>query len=134
MAYDLDNDGEEDSTVEIATSVKFAGAGTTSGYLTLPTLDDIIQNGYDFCDDFVSVQTIYHNGQGAYPVVGDRIKYLQSNNYLGGIDSLPYPYSTNDYGAFAVADNNTIINGQGTIFRYIVFQISTATVVASYSC
>jgi hypothetical protein len=56
------------------------------------------------------------------------------NNYLGGSDSLPYNNSTNDFGAFALADNDTIVNGQGTIFKYIVFKISTAEVTAIYDC
>ena len=134
MAYDLDGDGQEDPAVEIAIRVKFAGAGTTSGYLTQPTLSDIVTNGYDFCSTLQDVQTIYHNGQGDYPVIGDNIKYLLLNNYLGGSDSLPYNNSTNDFGAFALADNATILNGQGTIFKYIVFKISTAEVVAIYDC
>jgi hypothetical protein len=134
MAYDLDDDGQEDPTVEVAISVKFAGAGTTSGYLTQPSLSEIIINGYDFCGLTQDVQTIYHNGQGDYPVVGDNIKYLLSNNYLGGINSLPYPYTTNDFGAFAVADNDTLVNGQGDIFQYIVFKISTAEVVDVINC
>ena len=134
MAYDLDDDGQEDPAAEIAIRVKFAGAGTTSGYLTQPTLDDIVTNGYDFCSTLQDVQTIYHNGQGDYPVVGDKIKYLLSNNYLGGSGSLPYDGDPNDFGAFALADNDTILNGQGTIFKYIVFKISTAEVVAVYDC
>ena len=134
MAYDLDDDGQEDPAAEIALKVKFAGAGTTSGYLTQPTLDDIVDNGYDFCSTLQTVQTIYHNGQGNYPVVGDKIKYLLSNNYLGGSDSLPYNNSTNDFGAFAVANNDTLLNGQGSIFQYIVFEISTAEVVAVLDC
>lgn len=119
---------------EIAISVRFAGAGTTSGYLTQPTLNDIITNGYGYCNEIVDVQTIYHNGDGIYPVVGDKIKYLQSNNYLGGSNSLPYDGSTNDYGAFALATNNTVVNGQGTISSYFVFKISTAEVTAIYDC
>ena len=134
MAYDLDNDGQEDPSVEVGISVRFAGAGTTSGYLTEPSLSDIETNGYDFCDTIQDVQTIYHNGQGDYPVVGDKIKYLLSNNYLGGSDSLPYNNSTNDYGAFALADNNTVLNGQATIFKYFVYKISTAEVTAVYDC
>lgn len=121
-------------TVEIELKVRFAGGGTTSGYLTQPSLNDIVINGYDFCDDLVNVETIYHNGQGDYPVIGDKIKYLLSNNYLGGLDSLPYNNSTNDFGAFALADNDTILNGQGTIFKYIVFKISTAEVVDVINC
>jgi len=121
-------------SAEIATSVKFAGAGTTSGYLTQPSLSEIIINGYDFCGLTEDVQIIYHNGDGDYPVVGDKIKYLQSNDYTGGINSLPYSYTTNDFGAFAVADNNTLVNGQGDIFQYIVFKISTAEVVDVINC
>lgn len=134
MAYDLDNDGQEDPSVEVGISVRFAGAGTTSGYLTEPSLSDIESNGYDYCNTLQDIQTIYHNGQGDYPVVGDRIKYLLSNNYLGGSDSLPYNNSTNDYGAFALADNNFVLNGQGTIFKYFVYKISTAEVTAVYDC
>jgi len=134
MAYDLDNDGQEDPSVEVGISVRFAGAGTTSGYLTEPSLSDIENNGYDYCGTIQDIQTIYHNGQGDYPVVGDRIKYLLSNNYLGGSDSLPYNNSTNDYGAFALADNTTVLNGQATIFKYFVYKISTAEVTAVYDC
>ena len=119
---------------EVALNVKFAGAGTTSGYLTQPSLSDIVTNGYGFCNDLVDVQTIYHNGDGQYPVGGDKIKYLQSNDYTGGINSLPYSYSTNDFGAFAVANNDTLLNGQGTIFQYIIFKISTAEVVDTIYC
>jgi hypothetical protein len=133
MTYDCDDDGQEDPTVEIAIGVKFAGAGST-GYLTQPSLSDIENNGYDYCDTLQSIQTIYHNGQGDYPIVGDQIKYLLTDNYLGGSNSLPYDNSTNDFGAFAMADNTSILNGQGTIFKYIVFKISTAEVVAIYNC
>lgn len=134
MGYDLDNDGQEDPSVEIPINVKFAGAGDNNGYLTLPLLSAITSNGYDYCDTIQSVQTIYHNGQGDYPAVGDNIKYLLTNNYLGGSNSLPYDGSPNDFGSFALADNNTLASGQGTIFKYFVFKISTASVVAIYDC
>jgi len=123
-----------DQTNEIEIKVKFAGAGDNTGYFTLPSLNTINLNGYNFCDTLQNVQSIYHNGQGLYPVVGDKIKYLLSDNYLGGSGSLPYDGSPNDFGSFALADNNTILNGQGTIFKYLVFKISTAEVVAVYDC
>lgn len=119
---------------EVPIKVRFAGAGTTSGYLTQPTLTQIKQYGYGFCDMLVDVETIYHNGDGEYPVPGDNIKYLTSNDYTGGINSLPYNGSTRDFGAFALADNDSVVNGQGTIFKYIIFQISTAEVLAVTSC
>lgn len=134
MAYDFDNDGQEDPIVEIAIRVKYAGAGDSDGYSTQPTLATIISNGYDYCDTTQTLTTIYHNGQGDYPIIGNRIKLLQSNNYLGGSNSLPYSNTTNDYGAFALANNNTVVNGQGTISSYFVFKISTAEVVAIYDC
>lgn len=134
MAYDLDNDGQEDPIVEISIRVKYAGAGDSDGYLTQPVLSTIIGNGYSYCDTTQTLQTIYHNGQGDYPIVGDRIKFLQSDNYLGGSSSLPYSNTTNDFGAFALANNNTVVNGQGTISSYFVFKISTAEVVAVFAC
>ena len=134
MAYDLDDDGQEDSSAETSIFVKFAGAGDNTGYLTQPTLNNIVLNGYDFCDEFTQLFPIYHNGQGEYPVIGDRLKFLAQNDYTGGTSSLPYDGNPNDFGAYAVADNNTISSFQGTIFQYIVFKISTAEVVAVYDC
>lgn len=134
MAYDLDDDGQEDPAAETSIFVKFAGAGDNTGYLTQPTLNDIVLNGYDFCDEFTQLFPIYHNGQGEYPVIGDKIKFLAQNDYTGGTSSLPYDGNPNDFGSYAVADNNTISSFQGTIFQYIVFKISTAEVVAVYDC
>ncbi len=134
LKVDCDDDGQPEPSVEIEIGVRYAGAGDNEGYATQPTLDTIVQNGFDFCDDLVTVETIYHNGQGDYPIVGDNIKYLLSNNYLGGSNSLPYDSSPNDFGSFALADNTTLVNGQGTIFKYFVFKISTAEVISIYDC
>ena len=134
MRVDCYLDGQVDPTVQIEIFVKYAGAGDNDGYLTQPTLDTITQNGFVFCDDIVNIQSVYHNGQGEYPIVGDNIKYSLSDNYFGGSNSLPYDGSPNDFGSFALADNDTILNGQGTIFKYFVFKISTAEVVAVYDC
>jgi hypothetical protein len=134
MKYDINNDGIPDSRVEIPILVKFAGAGPTTGYATQPSSSTVVQNGYDYCGDFVSVQTIYHNGQGEYPVVGDLIKYSTSYGYLGGSNSFPYSGTPNDFGVFALADNDTVVSGDGTIFKFIVYKISTAEVVDVINC
>ena len=134
MKYDINNDGIPDSRVEIPILVKFAGAGPTTGYATQPSSSAVVQNGYDYCGDFVSVQTIYHNGQGEYPVVGDLIKYSTAYGYLGGSNSFPYSGTPNDFGVFALADNDTVVSGDGTIFKFIVYKISTAEVVDVINC
>ena len=113
----------------------YAGAGTYNGYATQPSIAKIIEKGYDYCDLLVLVSgNVYHNGINEYPVVGDNIKWLIDSDYSGGASSLPYDFDVNDFGAFALADNDTLINGQGRIFKYLIFRVSTAEIVDVIDC
>ena len=114
------------------------------GYSTIPSLATIrsnffVQNYGADCGETAIVDSLYHNGDGAYPMVGDEMKTHQSFDYTGGSSSAPasYNHATNIYYAMAIADGNTVIGEStknGTIFKYVVVKYSTAEVVAVYDC
>jgi len=145
---DSDGDGEPDAQAETQFLVLSAGLGSSTGYSTIPTLSDIEDKegsteGAGTCGLTKQFGVIYHNGAGAIPIVGDRIKERTTDNYNGGNSSFPTvsgaASGTGKYGAFAIADisDSTQINAlqyNGTTIKYIVFEWSNAEVVAVYNC
>jgi len=141
---DTDGDGIPEGQLSNAFLVSNAGTGSSTGYSSLPTFDDIEANtntnAGGRCNTNVTGYTYYHNGSGDLPVVGDSIKASQSSSYAGGYNSFPQiDGTTNDYGAFAYAETSegTLWYGSTYFFaakKYIVFQWSTAKVVSIYTC
>ena len=141
---DTDGDGIPEGQLSNSFLTSDAGTGSSTGYSSLPTFDDIeantSTNAGGRCHTNVTGGTYYHNGSGDLPVVGDSIKASQSSSYAGGYESFPQINgTTNDYGAFAYAETSegTLWYGSTYYFsatKYIVFQWSTAKVVSVYTC
>ena len=145
---DTDGDGTPEAQITNAFLTLSAGTGDTSGYSSIPTLAQIdakeatTQAG-GRCGETLLFGTMYHNGDDDVPVVGDSIKMTFLGNYAGGYGSFPQiigpPTTSNDYGAFAfgATSDGTFVSGSRynlEVTKYLVFQWSTAKVVAIYNC
>ena len=121
------------SITETDFRVRQAGFGADYGYDSIPTHAQIrnrntVNNFGTDCGAVTTYGVIHHNGQYAYPGLGDRVKVAdQFKDYSGGINSQPEYYAGSKYFALAVFDNNTIT-------KHIVVEFSNATVVAIYNC
>ena len=145
---DTDGDGTPEAQVSNAFLALSAGTGDTTGYSSIPTLAQIdakeaTTQAAGRCGETLLFGTIYHNGDGDIPVVGDSIKMTFNSNYGGGYGSFPQiigpPTTSNDYGAFAFGStaDGTFVAGSRynlEVTKYLVFQWSTAKVVAVYNC
>ena len=142
---DTDGDGVPEGQLSNDFLVLSAGTGDTTGYSSIPTLAEIdakeaSTQAAGRCGETLLFGTFYHNGSGAVPVVGDSIKSSELSNYAGGNNSFPQiDGTTNDYGAFAFGstDDGTFVSGSRynlNVTKYLVFQWSTAKVVAIYDC
>lgn len=142
---DTDGDGVPEGQLSNDFLVLSAGTGDTTGYSSIPTLAEIdakeaTTQAAGRCGETLLFGTYYHNGSGAIPVVGDSIKSSELSSYAGGYNSFPQiDGTTNDYGAFAFGstDDGTFVSGSRynlNVTKYLVFQWSTAKVVAIYDC
>ena len=75
-----------------------------------------------------------HNGDGKYPVVGDKITTSTQYNYDGGLSSFPNNYinATNHYVAYTILD--FAIRSGNNFVGFLVVDTRTAEVVAKYDC
>ena len=145
---DTDGDGTPEAQVSNAFLTLSAGTGDTTGYSSIPTLAQIdakqaTTQAAGRCGETLLFGTMYHNGDGDVPVIGDSIKMTFNSNYAGGYGSFPQiigpPATSNDYGAFAFGStaDGTFVSGSRynlEVTKYLVFQWSTAKVVAIYNC
>lgn len=145
---DTDGDGTPEAQVSNAFLTLSAGTGDINGYSSIPTLAEIdakeaTTQAAGRCGETLLFGTMYHNGDGDVPVVGDSIKMTFNSNYAGGYGSFPQiigpPTTSNDYGAFAFGETSdgTFVSGSRynlEVTKYLVFQWSTAKVVAIYNC
>ena len=145
---DTDGDGTPEAQVSNAFLTLSAGTGDTTGYSSIPTLAQIdakqaTTQAAGRCGETLLFGTMYHNGDGDVPVIGDSIKMTFNSNYAGGYGSFPQiigpPATSNDYGAFAFGStaDGTFVSGSRynlEVTKYLVFQWSTAKVVAIYDC
>jgi hypothetical protein len=145
---DTDGDGTPEAQVSNAFLALSAGTGDTTGYSSIPTLAEIdakeaITQAAGRCGETLLFGTMYHNGDGDVPVVGDSIKMTFNSNYAGGYGSFPQvigpPATSNDYGVFAFGSTSdgTFVSGSRynlEVTKYLVFQWSTAKVVDIIPC
>lgn len=121
-----------------------AGSGDTTGYSSIPTLEEInakanVTQGAGKCFENVIMTEFYHNGNGTLPVVDDKVKYYTSGDYTGGASSSGAiggaASGIGKYYALGIAeDTGDTEPFYAEVTKYIVVEWSTAEVVAVYDC
>jgi hypothetical protein len=122
--------------------------GDVYGFETIPTsLNDILNSSWygslgktpPSCTGNRKISadaTSLHNGQGNFPVVGDKICLRTDQNFNGGFESLggiPAGLATSKfYAAFGILDSSIRVGNN--FVGFIVVDVRTAEVVARYDC
>jgi hypothetical protein len=120
-----------------------AGHGSYSGYNSIPTLGVMQSQSGLSCDDTSIAVTMFHNGKGYSPEVGDKVKRYEDKDYSGGSNSNAASFGNRTYFGLAI-DNTAEAQADlpppdstyvlATVKEYVVVEWSTAEVVAKYSC